>query len=57
MRWFAEMLDEAALRPAPFVEPVHEFGSFDEVAAWLGHPDTVNVARSVASAHRPAVVS
>ena len=51
VRWFAEMLDEAGPRPAPFVEPVHEFGSFDEVAAWLGHPDTVNVARAVLSAH------
>ena len=51
VRWFAEMLDEAGPRPAPFVGPVHEFGSFDEVAAWLGHPDTVNVARAVLSAH------
>jgi len=51
VRWFAEMLDEAGSRPMPFVDPVHEFGSFDEVAAWLGHPDTVNVARAVLSAH------
>ena len=32
-------------KPTPFVEPVHEFGSFDEAAAWLGHPDTGNMAR------------
>jgi hypothetical protein len=44
-RWFAELLDEAGPKPAPFTEPVHEFGSFDEVAAWLGQPDTVNMAR------------
>lgn len=44
-RWFAELLDEAAPRPAPFTEPVHEFGSLDEAAAWLGYPDTVSVAR------------
>ena len=50
VRWFAEMLDESGPRPAPFVEPVHEFGSFDEVAEWLGHPDTV-VARAVLSTH------
>ena len=43
VRWFAEMLP----RPAPFVEPVHEFGSFDEVAAWLGHPAMVNIRRAV----------
>ena len=40
VRWFAELLDEAAPRPAPFTEPVHQFGSFDEAAAWLGNPDT-----------------
>ncbi len=50
-RWFAEILDEAGPRPATFVDPVHEFGSFDEVDVWLSHPDTVNVARAVPSAH------
>ena len=44
-RWFAELLDEAGPKPAPFTDPVHEFASFDEVAAWLGQPDTVNMAR------------
>lgn len=44
-RWFAELLDEHGPRPAPFTEPVHDFGSFDEVAAWLDYPDTVNLAR------------
>jgi hypothetical protein len=43
--WFAELLDETSPRPAPFTEPVHEFGSFEEAAAWLGYPDTVSVAR------------
>ena len=43
--WFAELLDEAGPKPAPFTEPVHEFGSFDEAAAWLGYPDTESVAR------------
>ena len=38
-------MDEAGPKPAPFTEPVHEFGSFDEVAAWLGYPETVSVAR------------
>ena len=46
VRWFAELLDEAGPRHALFVESVHEFGSFDEAAAWLGYPDTVNVARA-----------
>jgi hypothetical protein len=45
VRWFAELLNEAGPKPVPFTEPVHEFGSFDEAAAWLGQPDTVNVAR------------
>lgn len=45
VRWFAELLDEAGPRPAPFVEAVHQFGSFDQAAAWLGYPDTVNLAR------------
>jgi hypothetical protein len=45
VRWFAELLDEAGPAPAPFTAPLHEFGSFDEVASWLGYPDTVNVAR------------
>ena len=57
VRWFAEILDEAGPRPAPFVKSVHEFGSFDEVAAWLGHPDTVNIPRAVLPRHRTAVPS
>ena len=57
MKWYAELLNEAGPRPAPFVEPVHEFGSFDEVAAWLGYPDTVNIPRAVLSAHRAAAPS
>ena len=47
VRWFAEMLNEAGPRPAPFVKPVHEFGSFEEVAAWLSQPDMVNIRRAV----------
>ena len=47
LRWFAELLDEAAPPPSPFVEPMHEFGSFDEAAAWLGYPATVSVPRVV----------
>ena len=57
VRWFAEILDEAGPMPAPFVKPVHDFGSFDEVAAWLGYPDTVNIPRAVPSAHRTAAPS
>jgi hypothetical protein len=45
VRWFAELLDDARPGPAPFAEPVHEFGSFDEVMAWLGSPDRVKAAR------------
>ena len=45
VRWFAELLDETGTPPAPFTEAVHEFGSFDEAAAWLGYPDTVSLAR------------
>jgi hypothetical protein len=37
--WYAELLDGAGPRPAPFSESLHEFGSFDEVMRWLGHPD------------------
>ena len=47
VRWFAELLDEAAPPPSPFVEPVHQFGSFDEATAWLGYPDTVSAPRVV----------
>jgi hypothetical protein len=43
--WFAELLDDDGPKPAPFTEPVHEFGSFDEITAWLGSPETVNLAR------------
>jgi hypothetical protein len=57
VRWLAEILDEAGPRPAPFVESVHEFGSFDEVAAWLGHPDTVTMTRAVLFSHRTAAPS
>ena len=45
--WYVELLDEAAPPPSPFVEPVHQFGSLDEAAAWLGNPDTVSVPRVV----------
>ena len=44
-RWYAELLDEAGRKPAPFTAPVHKFGSFDEAAAWLGYPDTVSMTR------------
>jgi hypothetical protein len=44
VRWFAELLDEAGPRPAPFSEAVHEFGGFEEVMTWLGHPDVVMLA-------------
>ena len=44
VRWFAELLDEAGPRPEPFSEAVHEFGSFEEVVTWLGHPDVVMLA-------------
>ena len=48
VRWvLAELLDDAGPRPAPFVESVHEFGSFDEAAAWLGNSDTVSAPRVV----------
>ena len=42
--WFAELLDELGSRPEPFSEAVHEFGSFEEVVTWLGHPDVVMLA-------------
>jgi hypothetical protein len=57
MKWYAELLDEAGPRPAPFLEPLHEFGSFDEVAAWLGYPATVNVTPAGLSARPTAVPS
>ena len=38
--WYAEVLNEAAL-PSPFTDPVHEFASFEDVLAWLGHPDVL----------------
>ena len=44
VRWFAELLDESGPRPEPFSEAVHEFGSFEEVVTWLGHPDVVMLA-------------
>ena len=44
--WYAELLDETGLRPLPFTEPVHQFASFDEAAAWLGNPDVVMLERA-----------
>lgn len=36
---YAELLEEAGPRPAPFTQAVHEFISFDAAVAWLGNPD------------------
>jgi hypothetical protein len=43
--WYAELLDEAAL-PAPFTQSVHEFASFEDVIAWLAHPDVLMPVRA-----------
>jgi hypothetical protein len=43
--WYAELLDDTSPRPSPFTEPVHQFASFDEAAAWLGNADLVMLER------------
>jgi hypothetical protein len=45
--WTAELLVDLPPeeRPAPFVEPEHQFSSLEEVRAWLGNAEIRHTAR------------
>ena len=38
-RWLAELLDESAPFPAPFVSAEHEFAALEDIIAWLGEAE------------------